>query len=672
MFGDKLGSAVIICVCFCVVNCYYVDDNLPTYLTGAVGDYMIFNCEIDFPQRIPIPYKLIWRRGEEVIYSWQEGIVTESDDYVGRIHLLNRGFQQYQQYGKASINLTSIRESDAGWFECKIEYPNRNPSSRNNGTWFHLTVSGGNLLAIPPINRTVMEGDEVQFDCLPKDFSIKIRWLKDKIPLSEYHDLVQRSWVTKENTLVIHPTDLGDYGEYECEASNDMGERQTTRAFLNVQYKAKVIYAPPEIYLPFGRPALIDCHFRANPPLTNLRWEKDGFLFDPYNIQGVFYRKNGSLYFSKVDESHTGKYSCTPYNELGTQGPSPTMNIIVQRPPVFVSTPHNLYLRKLGENIEIPCDATDGQHGHKPIIVWYRKDGSSLPVGRYSIKDGNLTITNIEEHDRGLYQCSATNKAATITAETELLVENIPSSAPYNLTAVSSPYSVHISWLAGRQRANIDFSVWYKSVDQTEWKTYPVPSIRTLEATIINLHPDTEYEFMVLCKDDNGDGLFSKSLRVWTKSEDGDKEPFKTSYMPPIGFPRNVTVVTKDDGLLVNWEKPEYGFENLKRYIIRWSQGPDEYIYGSDDTTETHYLITNLLEGNEYDIQVIALSLDDQQGVSEKVRAVFPGYKSIKAVSTGIIAGLAFLTAAFLTVLYIKRRKSRNDAASNYTKSVKS
>lgn len=52
--------------------------------------------------------------------------------------------------------------------------------------------------------------------------------------------------------------------------------------------KAKVIYAPTEIYLPYGRPATLDCHFRSNPPLTNLRWEKDGFLFDPYNVQVTF------------------------------------------------------------------------------------------------------------------------------------------------------------------------------------------------------------------------------------------------------------------------------------------------------------------------------------------------------------------------------------------------
>lgn len=60
--------------------------------------------------------------------------------------------------------------------------------------------------------------------------------------------------------------------------------------------KAKVVYAPPEVYLPFGKPAILDCHFRANPPLKNLRWEKDGFLFDPYNVQVRIWRE-----FSFVD-----------------------------------------------------------------------------------------------------------------------------------------------------------------------------------------------------------------------------------------------------------------------------------------------------------------------------------------------------------------------------------
>lgn len=61
-----------------------------------------------------------------------------------------------------------------------------------------------------------------------------------------------------------------------------------------------MVYAPEERYLPLGKPASLDCHFSANPPLTNLRWEKDGFLFDPYNVPGVFYSRNGSLLFNRV------------------------------------------------------------------------------------------------------------------------------------------------------------------------------------------------------------------------------------------------------------------------------------------------------------------------------------------------------------------------------------
>lgn len=41
-----------------------------------------------------------------------------------------------------------------------------------------------------------------------------------------------------------------------------------------------------------------------------------------YKFKGVYYKRNGSLYFTKVEESHAGLYSCTPYNELGSDGPS--------------------------------------------------------------------------------------------------------------------------------------------------------------------------------------------------------------------------------------------------------------------------------------------------------------------------------------------------------------
>jgi hypothetical protein len=211
-------------------------------------------------------------------------------------------------------------------------------------------------------------------------------------------------------------------------------------------------------------------------------------------------------------------------------------------------------------------------------------------VGRYSIKEGNLTIINIQEEDRGWYQCSATNKAATITAEAELLVENIPSNAPSNLTAVSSSASVHLTWLPGRQRTNVEYSVWYKPVGSSEWKTHQVTSSRTLEATITGLNSGREYEFMVLCKDNNGDGLFSKSIRVWTKGIDGESDRYRSNSFPPVGFPRNISVYPTERGFVVTWEPPEYGTENLKFYVVRWFQGPEDYLFGSAETKNTSYL----------------------------------------------------------------------------------
>lgn len=39
------------------------EENYPRYLTAAVGDFIVLDCEIDFPQGYPIPYKLFWKRG---------------------------------------------------------------------------------------------------------------------------------------------------------------------------------------------------------------------------------------------------------------------------------------------------------------------------------------------------------------------------------------------------------------------------------------------------------------------------------------------------------------------------------------------------------------------------------------------------------------------------------
>lgn len=74
-----------------------------------------------------------------------------------------------------------------------------------------------------------------------------------------------------------------------------------------------------------------------------------------------------------------------------------------------------------------------------------------MPVGRYITIGGNLTLMSIVESDRGIFECSATNEAATVTADTELMIENVAPRPPSNLTATNvTEHSITIRWQPGK------------------------------------------------------------------------------------------------------------------------------------------------------------------------------------------------------------------------------
>lgn len=172
------------------------------------------------------------------VFNWYDGSLSASEPYIGRVTLLENSYG----YGKPSINLTSIRESDSGWYECRVIFPNRTPSIRNNGTWFHLAVESGSLIKIPPINQTVMEGELAFFHCVTKypDLSLA-NWFKDGVPLTDLFDLSQRSIIGSDGSLSINPTAMTDLGEYVCIVRSADGEEQEARAFLNIQCTCDVI-----------------------------------------------------------------------------------------------------------------------------------------------------------------------------------------------------------------------------------------------------------------------------------------------------------------------------------------------------------------------------------------------------------------------------------------------
>lgn len=73
-----------------------------------------------------------------------------------------------------------------------------------------------------------------------------------------------------------------------------------------------------------------------------------------------------------MNQNHQGKYTCTPYNVQGTQGSSGHMEVLVRKPPTFTIEPQNVYQRKVGESVEMYCDAQEAEGTQKPKIEWQR------------------------------------------------------------------------------------------------------------------------------------------------------------------------------------------------------------------------------------------------------------------------------------------------------------
>lgn len=69
-------------------------------------------------------------------------------------------------------------------------------------------------------------------------------------------------------------------------------------------------------------------------------------------------------------------------------------------------------------------------------------------------------------------------------------------------------------------RPNLEYIIWYRPTNTAEWRTLKAFTRNNIQmATVKNLIPGNEYEFMVLSQDQYGEGMFSKSFRYFTKSK---------------------------------------------------------------------------------------------------------------------------------------------------------
>lgn len=79
----------------------------------------------------------------ETILSWLsgEGAARVADRWGGRVRRVGAAGAP-AGLGRGSINVSAVRETDAGLYRCLVLFPNRSPPARNNGTFYYLEVDG--------------------------------------------------------------------------------------------------------------------------------------------------------------------------------------------------------------------------------------------------------------------------------------------------------------------------------------------------------------------------------------------------------------------------------------------------------------------------------------------------------------------------------------------------
>ncbi|CAD7079244.1 unnamed protein product [Hermetia illucens] len=737
------------------------------HITAILGESVVFNCHVEFPNDHPVPYVLQWDKkvsetGSDVpIYIWYENYPTHSGEgYEGRVSRVSPD----SPYGAASLNLTNIQEADQGWYECKVVFLNRDPKQHKNGTWFHLDVhapprfsvtpeeiiyvnlgdsiilncqadgtptpeilwykdadpvepsstvgifndgtelristirnedigeytcvarngegqvshtarviiAGGAVIMVPPTNQTKLEGEKVIFPCEAKAMpgNVTVRWFREGSPVREVASLETRITIRKDGSLIINPVSADDSGQYLCEVTNGIGDPQTASAYLNVEYPAKVTFTPTVQYLPFRLAGVVQCYIKANPPLQYVTWTKDKRLLEPYQTEDIVVMNNGSLLFTRVNQSHQGRYTCTPYNAQGTQGSSGPMEILVRKPPTFTIEPEPLYQRKVGESVEMHCDALEAEGTQKINIQWQRRDGAPLQRNRVKMNGGNITVENLRRSDFGYYQCVASNEVATIVSATQLVIEGTQPHAPYNLSATATDSSVTIQWMPGYSGGpdyKQDYTIWYREAGVSDWSTIPVTPSGSTQVTINRLSPGTTYEFQVVGKNALGEGMMSKVMTIKTldaartvKAPTPVPNEFEFSLMPDEagpkpGQPRNVTVTEVPNGFLITWQSPLERAHLVKFYTIKYRTDAQWKTLnrGQIRPEETNYLVKNLVGGRKRnnsfaEYNMVACRITDARNTASRTGSASSSQVPLKKFKQGRISGLRKILTAIL------------------------
>uniref|UniRef100_A0A9J8D0M4 DS cell adhesion molecule like 1 n=1 Tax=Cyprinus carpio carpio TaxID=630221 RepID=A0A9J8D0M4_CYPCA len=272
--------------------------------------------------------------------------------------------------------------------------------------------------------RVVAPGEPFSLMCAAKGAPPPtITWTLDDEPVARDSAHRASQYTLSDGSTVSHVNvtnpQIRDGGVYRCAARNSAGSAEY-QARINVRGPPS-IRAMRNITAVAGRNTFINCRV-IGYPYYSIKWFKDGTTPLPDNHRQVVY-ENGTLKLSDVQKgADEGSYLCSVLIQPQLSI-SQTVYVTVKVPPLI--QPFDFPPTSIGKLMYIACVVSSGD---MPIRITWRKDGQEIVSGTSGVtietKEfmSSLQISKVSLEHNGNYTCIASNDAATVSSERQLIV----------------------------------------------------------------------------------------------------------------------------------------------------------------------------------------------------------------------------------------------------------
>ncbi|KAG9353052.1 hypothetical protein JZ751_017628 [Albula glossodonta] len=311
-----------------------------------------------------------------------------------------------------TLLIPNIQASDTGTYLCV-----GTNSIGSSEAGVEVTVARGDSISsaimIQPSIASVQEGQTLDLSCIvPGNPPPSVTWQRVGRPLSFNHKVLG-------SQLRILQASEDDSGEYICQVEGGPNLKQASVSVSVTSSSSRlqtpiISIEPHSTSVRLGESTSFRCRIYSGAQPVRLEWKMANGRPLPDNVK---IGPDGSvLTVARSHSRNQGTYRCVASNPFG----------ITQKAPKVTVTPRGMVVVKIGEPINLECQAT-GQP--RPSVSWHRIDNarktvlnSPLPMESNAV----MQVLVARSEDSGTYSCTAENSEGSAEMRAEVIVQGGP------------------------------------------------------------------------------------------------------------------------------------------------------------------------------------------------------------------------------------------------------